>query len=396
MRRRLIEGLAVAGVIVALVVLLQLSRRDGPGGGRAGAGATTRWGDPDLQGLWTNEYEIPLQRPAALAGKEFLSDDELAERASRAAAVPTFSARTAERGTEQDVAGAYDVGFQADRKPIGRRTSLIVDPPDGRIPPATPALQQARRELREYQLALMQAVETCKTTQSRACDGVTPGPPSSRRDEPPPLYLSAGRTGLINRADNPEDFGLGERCLRGQPPSLGGVQRIVQSPGVVAMLYEGWHRVIRVTTDPHLPAHVTQWRGDARGRWEGRTLVVDTTNFNAKTDFQGARAHLHLVERFTRLDADTLEYTATMEDPTSWTRPWTVTIELARQDERANMIYDEPRCHDGNTSMTSMLLGARMDERAFAAGQGPHPATKCYVICGFGNPELEQSEVAER
>jgi hypothetical protein len=85
-----------------------------------------------------------------------------------------------------------------------------------------------------------------------------------------------------------------------------------------------------------------------------------------------------------------------MEDPTSWTRPWTVTIELARQDERANMIYDEPRCHDGNTSMTSMLLGARMDERAFAAGQGPHPATKCYVICGFGNPELEQSEVAER
>jgi hypothetical protein len=388
MRTRVIQVLTVAAVVVALVVLLKQTA----GVKDVESAARTGWGEPDLQGLWVDAYDIPLQRPASLAGKEFLTDEELEARGKKAAAVPTFSARTAKRGTEQDVAGAYDVAFQPEKKPIGRRTSLIVDPPDGRIPPVTEQVQRSRRELREYQLALMQAVETCKTNKARACAGVTPGPPSPRRNEPPPEYLPAGRTGLINRADGPEDFGLGERCLRGQPPNLGGVQRIVQSPGVVGILYEGWHRVIPVTTAAHLPADVSQWRGDSRARWEGRTLVVDVTNFTPKTDFQGSREHLHLVERFTRIDAKTLEYTVTMQDPTAWTAPWTVRVELTRQDERANMIYDEPRCHDGNSSMATMLLGARLDERAFARGQGPNPATKCYVICGFGNPELEESE----
>ncbi len=392
MRTRLIQIIAVAALIVALIILFKQT----PGVKKVEAGPRTIWGEPDLQGLWMDEYDIPLQRPADLAGKELWTDAELAERARKAAEVPTFSARTAKRGTEQDVAGAYDAAFQPDKKPVGRRTSLIVDPADGRIPPATPQLQQARRDMREYQLALMQAVETCKTTQVRACAGVTFGPPSPRRNQPPPQYLSVGRTGLINRVDGPEDFGLRERCLGGQPPNLGAVQRIVQSPGVVAILNEGWHRVIPVTTSPHLPAHVSQWRGDSHGRWEGRTLVVDVTNFNPKADFQGSRENLHLLERFTRIDANTLEYTVTIEDPTAWTRPWTVKVEMTRQDERANMIYDEPRCHDGNSSMISMLLGARMDERAFAEGRGPHPATKCYVICGFGNPELEQSEAADR
>jgi hypothetical protein len=391
MRTRLIQVIAVAAVVGVLIFLLK-----GTSVQEVEAGARTLWGEPDLQGLWMDEYDTPLQRPAAFAGKELLTDAEAAERSKKAAALPTFSARTAKRGTEQDVAGAYDAAFQPEKKPAGRRTSLIVDPPDGRIPPATPELEQSRRELREFQLALMQAVETCKTTKARACAGVTPGPPSPRRNEPPPLYLTVGRTGLINRVDGPEDFGLGERCLRGQPPSLGGVQRIVQSPGVVAIQYEGWHRVIPVTTGPHLPGHVSQWRGDSRGRWEGQTLVVDVTNFNPKTDFQGSRQGLHLVERFTRVDANTLEYTVTMEDPAAWTKPWTVKVEMARQDEKANMIYDEPRCHDGNSSMISMLLGARLDERAFADGRGPHPATKCYVICGFGNPELEESEAADR
>jgi hypothetical protein len=389
MRRRWLEVTAVGAVLAALVVLLRWTAgTDDAQGSRA---ARTLWGEPDLQGLWANEYQIPLQRPAEFGTREFLTDAEVAERDKQAAATSTFSARTAPRGTEQDVAGAYDVGFQPERRPTGRRTSMIVDPPDGRLPPSTPLVQQRRREMEEFRLALMQAVETCKTTGDRACAGVKYGPPSPRRAEPPPHYIPAGTTGAINRADGPEDFGLGERCLAGQLPNLGSVQRIVQAPGVVSILYEGWHRAIPVTATPHPPAHIRQWRGDSRGRWEGDTLVVDVANFTPKTDFQGSRENLHLVERFTRVDANTLEYVVTIEDPTAWTRPWTFKVDMTRQNEQENRIYDEPRCHDGNYSMTSMLMGARVDEQAYAKGQGPHPATKCYVICGFGNPDLSDS-----
>src|SRR5262245_23084422 len=165
MRTRLIQVIVVALLVAALVVLVKQTA----GVDSVEAKGTTEWGEPDLQGLWLDEYDIPLQRPASLAGKEFLTEAELAERSQKAAAPPTFSARTAKRGTEQDVAGAYDVGFQPEKKPVGRRTSLIVDPPDGRIPPVTERVQQSQREMRAYQLALMQAVETCKTTKARAC-----------------------------------------------------------------------------------------------------------------------------------------------------------------------------------------------------------------------------------
>ena len=333
MRRRVLEAIGVAAMLVAAIVLLRLS---GPAADQMTP--RTAWGEPDLQGLWGNDYRIPLQRSPEFADRQFLTDEELAERESRAATRPTFSDRTAARGTEQDVAGAYDVGFQPDRKPTGRRTSLIVDPPDGRIPPLTPQVLERNRELKEYRFALMQAVETCKTTRERACADVEHGPPSPRRAEPPPHYLPNRIMGEhpMNRADGPEDFGFTERCLSGQAPNFGGVQRIVQSSGIVSILYEGWHRIIPVTSSAHLPPDVRQWRGDSRGRWEGNTLVVDVANFTPKTDFHGSRENLHVVERFTRLDADTLEYTATIDDPTTWARPWTVTVEMTRQDGQAN------------------------------------------------------------
>ncbi len=385
MRTYLVPVVAFVAALLVVVTLLRTANEP-----TEMPPLTTAWGEPDLQGLWANDYRIPLQRAPEVADQEYYTDEQMAAREERAEALPTFSDRTAERGTEQDVAGAYDIGFQPSRRPTGRRTSLIIDPPNGRIPSLTDSVERRNDELRAYRFALMQAVETCKTTRERACQDVVHGPPSPRRLEPPPHYLPNRIDGEhpMNRADGPEDFGLLERCLSGQPPNFGSVQRIVQAPGRVSILYEGWHRVIPITTRAHLPSSVRQWRGDSRARWEGRTLVVDVANFTAKTDFHGSREHLHIVERFTRLDETTLEYTATINDPSTWTEPWTVTVEMTRQDEYANQIYDEPRCHDGNYGMTAMLAGARADDRAFAEGRGPDPATKCYVICGFGNPEL--------
>ena len=151
-------------------------------------------------------------------------------------------------------------------------------------------------------------------------------------------------------------------------PDFGGFRRIVQSRGQVAIFYDvgqgqGWQRIIPITTAPHLPASVRLWWGDSRGRWEGNTLVVDVTNFSPKSNFQGAHENLHLVERWTRTDAETLQYTVTIEDATVWTKPWTVTLDLKKQDDKANRIYAEPRCHEGNYGLVTMLAGAR-DGRA--------------------------------
>jgi hypothetical protein len=185
----------------------------------------------------------------------------------------------------------------------------------------------------------------------------------------------------MNRHDNPEDGALPDRCLTGGLPEFGGYRRIVQTPGGVTMFYDvgqgqGYQRNIVMNGSPHLPAHIRQWYGDSRGRWEGNTLVVDVTNFSAKTDYQGSREKLHLVERWTRTGADTLEYEVTADDPTVWTAPWTVKQELARQSDQANRIYYEPRCHEGNYGFPGLLRGARLADKAFAEGKGPHPATK--------------------
>jgi hypothetical protein len=177
-------------------------------------------------------------------------------------------------------------------------------------------------------------------------------------------------------------------------PSSGGFTgvhtRIVQSPGVVTIFYDvgqgqGFNRVIPITTAPHLPSHIRQWWGDSRGRWEGETLVVDVTNFSQKTDFRGSRENLHLVERWTRTGPDTIELVTTVEDPTVWTRPWTVVQDFNLQDNEANRIYYEPRCHEGNYGLPGVLAGARTEEQAFAEGRGPHPATRCLAGCGTVN-----------
>ena len=168
----------------------------------------------------------------------------------------------------------------------------------------------------------------------------------------------------------------------------------MQSPKSVSILYDigqgqGFERVIPVDGRPHLSPKVRQWWGDSRGRWDGQTLVVDVTNFSDKTDFQGSRENLHLVERWTRLDANTLEYVVTLEDLTTWTRPWTVMQELTRQDHQANRIYSEPRCHEGKVVASNNLTSARADEKAFAEGRGPDPATMDSVTNG-ANSEQNQ------
>jgi hypothetical protein len=147
---------------------------------------------------------------------------------------------------------------------------------------------------------------------------------------------------------------------------------------------QGWQRIIPIDAGAHLPPSIRQRFGDSRGRWEGDTLVVDVTNFSPKFGYQAAREGLHLVERFTRRDANTIEYSLVIEDPTTWTRPWTVKQELVRQDDRANRIYYEPRCHEGNYGLPTMLLGTRVEEQAFTRGEGPDPATKD-TATDFGN-----------
>ena len=334
--------------------------------------AMTPWGEPDLQGVWTDPYATNLQRHPSLGEREFYSEEEVAELDQRR--IDSQQRPRAAQGSIADVAGAYD-GLYISMRPTGRRTSRIVDPPNGRLPPLTPAVQQRRGAMREYALALKQNTSTCQNKEGDCANG-TYGPPSPRRDELPPSYSTIN----LNRANGPEDRSSGERCMATALPVFNGYWRIVQSPGVVSIYYDvgqgqGFHRTIPVTDRPHLPPHVREPFGDSRGRWEGDTLVVDVTNFEPYLDFQNAREHLHLVERWTRRDVDTLEYSVTVEDPTTWTRSWTTKQELEQQDGQLNRIYYEPRCHEGNFGMVGLLQGNRAVERAFAEGRGPHPAS---------------------
>jgi hypothetical protein len=145
-----------------------------------------------------------------------------------------------------------------------------------------------------------------------------------------------------------------------------------------------------VNGGPHLPPFIHERFGDSRGRWEGNTLVVDVTNFSPKTDFRGSRENLHLIERWTRTDANTLEYAVTIEDLSTWTKPWTVKHEMSKQNEQANRLYMEPRCHEGNYGMVGMLSDTRAMEREFAEGRGPDPATRDIALGGAGGGEENQ------
>ena len=384
MRRRLLVVTVVLALIGAVAGLLRLTggAAQGQTAVNTGPAPRTAWGDPDLQGIWTDPYQTPLQRPPQFANKESFTEEERTALDQQRAGILRRDQRV-ERGSERDVAGAYNAVFQSLR-PTGKRTSLVVDPPDGRIPALTPEATTRNELEREYRLALLQPTETCKNKDA-ACAGGKYGPVSPRRAEMPPLY----NTGRTNRNDGPEDRSMTERCMGAVLPDFGGYRRIVQAPGSVSIFYDtgqgqGWQRVIPVDGRPHVPSSIRQRFGDSRGQWDGDTLVVDVINFSPKFSYQASREKLHLVERFRRVDANTIEYSATIEDPATWTKPWTVKQEMVRQDEQANRIYYEPRCHEGNYGLPTMLLGTRTEERAFAKGEGPDPATKD-TATDFGN-----------
>jgi hypothetical protein len=293
----------------------------------------TPWGEPDLQGVWDYRTITPLERPSALAEKPVLTDEEAASfereenrRQNRDLIDPAKGGLNYPPG---GVVPYNEFWYDRGNSLVGSgRTSLIVDPPEGRFPPLTPEGQKR---------ADASAAEQRET--------------------------QAGRP----RADSYEDRPLSERCLSfgGTVPMLPGAYnnnvQLVQTPGYVAIVNEmiHEHRIVPLDGRPHLDQHVRQWLGDSRGHWEGNTLVVDTTNFSPKTDFRGSGASLHVVERFTRVDADTLQYEFTVDDPTIWTRSWTAMIPMKKSSER---IF-EYACHEGNHSIVGVLVGARADEQ---------------------------------
>jgi hypothetical protein len=305
-----------------------------PGSGRAAG----RWspptgadGHPDLQGVWLNNSATPLERPKALEGRASLTDEEVAELRQRAdrlfkntnadfaggdavylsalANLDHFKSTTATGTTNEMIEREFD-----------NRTSLIVDPPDGRIPPLTDEGRQRKA----------------------ASDAARSRP-----------------------AEGPEDFTLVERCLTYGAPRLSstntgagplGYYQIVQTPASIVLFLEAIHEARIITMDgrPHPPASVGLWHGDSRGRWEGQTLVVDTTNFSARNNFMGSTDYLHLVERFTRVAPDRIDYAITVDDPTTWTKPWTAVIRLKRSAQR---LY-EYACHEGNYEIVRGMFGA--------------------------------------
>jgi hypothetical protein len=293
----------------------------------------TPWGHPDLQGIWDYRTITPLERPGALSGKPFLTAEEAAtfereenRRQNRDLIDP------AKGGLQYPPGGVIPYNeFWYDRgnSVVGsKRTSLIVDPPDGRLPPLTPAGQKVADA----------AAEVDRETQL--------GHP---------------------HADSYEDRSLQERCIQsaGTLPILPGPYnnniQIFQSAGYVAIVNEmiHEHRMVPLDGRPHSSQNLTQWTGDSRGRWDGDTLVVETRNFSPRINFRGAGPRLHVVERFTRVAADTLQYEFTVDDPTIWTKPWTAVIPMKQTDEQ---IY-EYACHEENFAMRNVLRGARSDER---------------------------------
>ena len=290
---------------------------------------TTTWtaprtpdGQPDLQGIWTNVVVTPLERPTALAGRDALTDDEVAQLQDR------IAQRQIDRAPREGDPGTYN-RFWVPPGKVSKQTSLIVDPPDGRIPPLTPQGQK------------------------RADANIESGQGGETRSH-------------LRGTDGPEHRTVWERCLTRFLPRLpGGYNnnfQILQTPEYVVILMEMVHepRIIPLDGRPHVEPSVRPWLGDPRGRWEGDTLVVDTTNFSHKTNFRGSGEGLHLVERFTRVDADTINYEVTVADPATFTKPWTAAFPLTKTDQQ---IY-EYACQEGNYGMTNLLAGARAEERA--------------------------------
>ena len=312
------QSLAALCTVIAVVVLVPV-----PASGQG----QTPWGDPDLQGTWTNTTTTPLQRPNDLEGKQVLTDEEYATRDREVAERISFD-RPARKGDP----GLYN-NFWMERGRLNKQTSLVVDPPDGKLPALTPEEEQRQAEW----------VEAAK--------------------------LSAGA--------GPEDLNLYERCItRGLPGAMmpgfyNHNYQILQTPGYVVVLVEMIHdaRLIPLDGRPHIDAGISQWLGDSRGRWEGNTLVVETTNFTdidqRDTLVFGSRDTSRVIERFTRVDTDTLGYQVTVEDSTVFTRPWTASIPMTKLEGQ----LFEYACHEGNYAIANVLSGERAQEHA-AATQG--------------------------
>jgi hypothetical protein len=385
---------AIAAAVVGAAVSLAIAQTSAQAPAASGAALKTPWGEPDLQGIWTDEFDTPLQRSAKYANQEFFTEAERAELDRARSAILTRFA------TEREINGAYNAATFFSTKRTGARTSKIVDPPNGRIPALTPEAQKIAADDRAYRLALVRSTDTCKNKLAGCAGGTYDPTPSPRYAELPPRYNIA----RMNRNDGPEDSAPAERCLTAGLPEFGGAtgsfRRIVQTPGGISIFYDvgqgqGWQRNIVMDGSPHLPASIRQWYGDSRGHWEGNTLVIDVTNFSLKTDAFGSRENLHLVERWTRTGPRTLAYEVTIEDPTVWTRPWTVKQEFSQQSDEENRFYPEPRCVEGNYGLPGLLHGRRTEDRDFAEGRAPHPATKDNVTGTLTTAEVPQDPLAQ-
>jgi hypothetical protein len=350
--------------MTAAVVAAGLVAAVGGQGSGLGTAPRTPWGDPDLQGIWDSKIITPLERPDTFADREFLTDEEVAALEATAAETVVGKGRDvrADAGTEEDVEGAYNNIFSTGQGTTyirSKRSSLIIDPPNGRLPATTEEGKRLRAERRENQFGTPgeQGDVPPAREQSRT------GPRSKKKV---PYVVDIGRSN-----DNPEDRNDLERCRGVTLPCFGGLcgfSRIVQSPGYVTIYYEmghagGAYRTIPITSRPHLPPDVRLWLGDSIGKWEGDTLVVDTTNFTGLTAYQGVTDEkLHLVERFTRLSNDDLRYQITVDKPNLYERPYTIELILMRADEKKNQIF-ESACYEGNYALTSMLAGERLAEK---------------------------------
>jgi hypothetical protein len=287
-------------------------------------------GQPDLQGNWVNNSATPLERPKQFEGRQFLTDAEVAELKARAARIFDGGNSDAANGDAVFLAALANVErYKSENatglalfvdRPFDNRTSLIVDPPDGKIPPYTPEGQVRR---------------------------------------------AAGAKAINMRTppDRPEDMTPFQRCITfgvpmPRPGPFTSYYQIVQSPGYVVIVMEAIHdaRIIPLDGRPHLPQNIRAWNGDSVGHWEAKMLVVDTTNFSPQDNFMGSAENLHLVERFTRVAPDEIRYELTIDDPTTWTKPWTAVIRLRHTGEK---IY-ELACHEGNfLIMQDMLTSVR-------------------------------------
>ena len=362
MRQFFIVSLGVVGIVALVGTVTPQATQSAQGEGSSTATSSTvprtPWGHPDLEGIWSSGYiQTPLERPDKYNGREFLTDAEVKEDQQKMDDAQDHStggkASTAAKAGDT---GAYNTVWSGRGREVIRtkRTSFIIDPPDGKIP--------FKPELRAKMLEDMQ--------KSRSGVGS--------------LILEDNDLGGDGPEDRPNDRCRGLALPRqfSHAEAGGAHQRIVQSPSSVSMYYEygphgGAYRSLTFDGRPHAPATVRLWLGDSIARWEGDTLVVDTTNFTDQTNYAGSRENMHLVERFTRKGPDLMIYQATIEDSTVFTKPWTIEVPFTKKDNKANQIF-ESACHEGNYGMTGILAGARAleKERAAAAKAPKRGATK--------------------